>query len=282
MAATIIDGKAQAQVICNNLREDILALSKRGIVPGLAVVLVGDNPASQIYVRNKEKKAAELGMNGQIIRLPADISQDALAAQILALNANETVHGILVQLPLPAHIRASAITDLIAPEKDVDGFHPQNLGYLLAGRPKIIPCTALGCMELLKSTGVSITGAHAVVIGRSNIVGKPLSILLQLENATVTMCHSHTRNLAELCRTADILVCAVGQAKLVRSDMVKPGALVIDVGMNRDEKGLCGDAAYDEVKEIAGYITPVPGGVGPMTIAMLMHNTVQAAKCLHG
>ncbi|MDL2235168.1 bifunctional methylenetetrahydrofolate dehydrogenase/methenyltetrahydrofolate cyclohydrolase [Christensenellaceae bacterium OttesenSCG-928-L17] len=278
MGATIIDGKAQAQAVCAQLQKEISALISQGTVPGLSVILVGDDPASSVYVRNKEKRAAELGMHGQIIRMPADISQAALLEKIQALNNDPGVHGILVQLPLPAHICAQTVAAAVAPEKDVDGLHPENLGNLFAGHPTIVPCTPLGIQHLIKSTGVPLSGAHAVVIGRSNIVGKPVSMLLQMEHATVTMCHSRTKDLPALCRQADILVSAVGVRNLVRGDMVKPGAVVIDVGTNRNEGVLCGDVAFDEAKEVAGYITPVPGGVGPMTIAMLMQNTVQAAR----
>jgi methylenetetrahydrofolate dehydrogenase (NADP+)/methenyltetrahydrofolate cyclohydrolase len=242
------------------------------------VVLVGDDPASQVYVRNKARTCEELGFYSEVHRLPAETSQAELLELVARLNGQDNVHGILVQLPLPKHIEEKAVIDAIAVEKDVDGFHPVSVGNMVIGDDALLPCTPAGVIELLKRSGLSAAGKHAVVIGRSNIVGKPVSLLLQREHATVTMCHSRTPNLPELARQADIIVAAVGVPKLVKADWVKPGAVVIDVGVNRLPDGkLCGDVDFDEVAKVAGWITPVPGGVGPMTITMLMKNTLKAA-----
>lgn len=283
MTAPIINGKQISEEIRNHLRAEVEQLMKQGFTPGLAVVLVGEDPASQVYVRNKEKACHELGYYSEVHRLPADTSQANLLALVDKLNHQVNIHGILVQLPLPKHIDEKAVIDAISPEKDVDGFHPMNVGNLMIGDDSLLPCTPAGVIELIKRTGVEIAGKHAVVIGRSNIVGKPVSLLLQRENATVTMCHSRTANMKELTRLADILVVAIGRANFVDASYVKPGAVVIDVGMNRLENGkLAGDVDFESVKEISGPITPVPGGVGPMTITMLMQNTLIAAKRLQG
>lgn len=278
MCAIRIDGKQQAAAFCEALIPKIQRLQAAGIQPGLRVVLVGEDPASMLYVRNKKKKAFSLGIDGQVLHMPGSATQEEVIAQIQAYNLDERVHSILVQMPLPLHIDAHAVIGSIAPHKDADGFHIHNMGALFSGKPAIVPCTPLGIIALIKSTGRPIAGAHAVVVGRSMIVGKPVSILLQQENATVTMCHSQTRDLGALTRQADILVCAIGQPEWIRGNMIKPGAVVIDVGMNRREDGArCGDVAFEEASKVAGFITPVPGGVGPMTIAMLMGNTVNAA-----
>lgn len=283
MTAPIINGKQISEDIRKDLRAEVEQLVKQGITPGLAVVLVGEDPASQVYVRNKEKACHELGYYSEVHRLPADTSQADLLALVDKLNHQANIHGILVQLPLPKHIDEKAVIDAISPEKDVDGFHPINVGNLMIGDDSLLPCTPAGVIELIKRTGVEIAGKHAVVIGRSNIVGKPVSLLLQRENATVTMCHSRTANMKELTRLADILVVAIGCANFVDASYVKPGAVVIDVGMNRLDNGkLAGDVDFESVKEISGPITPVPGGVGPMTITMLMQNTLIAAKRLQG
>ncbi|MEG6587462.1 bifunctional methylenetetrahydrofolate dehydrogenase/methenyltetrahydrofolate cyclohydrolase FolD [Paenibacillus barengoltzii] len=283
MTAPIINGKQISEDIRKDLRAEVEQLVKQGFTPGLAVVLVGEDPASQVYVRNKEKACHELGYYSEVHRLPADTSQADLLALVDKLNHQANIHGILVQLPLPKHIDEKAVIDAISPEKDVDGFHPINVGNLMIGDDSLLPCTPAGVIELIKRTGVEIAGKHAVVIGRSNIVGKPVSLLLQRENATVTMCHSRTANMKELTRLADILVVAIGRANFVDASYVKPGAVVIDVGMNRLDNGkLAGDVDFESVKEISGPITPVPGGVGPMTITMLMQNTLIAAKRLQG
>jgi methylenetetrahydrofolate dehydrogenase (NADP+)/methenyltetrahydrofolate cyclohydrolase len=246
--------------------------------PGLSVLIAGDDPASKVYVRNKTLAAKEIGVRSELIELPGSVSEQQLLDQVAKLNANREVHGILVQLPLPKHIDSARVLETIAPAKDVDGFHEANLGALMAGRPGVVPCTPLGCMRLIEHAGVQIAGRHAVVLGRSNIVGKPVAMLLLQKDATVTICHSKTPELAAVTREADILVAAVGRAKLVGAAMVKPGACVIDVGINRLPDGkLAGDVDYDAVKQVAGWITPVPGGVGPMTIAMLLENCIRAA-----
>ncbi|CAM4267962.1 bifunctional methylenetetrahydrofolate dehydrogenase/methenyltetrahydrofolate cyclohydrolase FolD [Paenibacillus phoenicis] len=283
MTAPIINGKQISEDIRKDLRAEVEQLAKQGFTPGLAVVLVGEDPASQVYVRNKEKACHELGYYSEVHRLPAETPQEDLLALVDKLNHQANIHGILVQLPLPKHIDEKAVIDAISPEKDVDGFHPMNVGNLMIGDDSLLPCTPAGVIELIKRTGVEIAGKHAVVIGRSNIVGKPVSLLLQRENATVTMCHSRTANMKELTRLADILVVAIGRANFVDASYVKPGAVVIDVGMNRLVNGkLAGDVDFENVKEISGPITPVPGGVGPMTITMLMQNTLIAAKRLQG
>ncbi len=275
MSAKIIDGKAVAAQIRKELKGRVAELAARGHTPGLTVILVGEDPASQVYVRNKEKACAGAGMTGQVIRLPETTAQDALLQIIDGLNRDDAVHGILVQLPVPRHIDPWSVIMAIDPRKDVDGFHPMNTGALFSGEPCFVACTPRGCLELIQRAGVPIQGARAVVVGRSNIVGKPMAILLLQEHATVTICHSRTKDLAAICREADILVVAIGRANFITGDMVKPGACVIDVGMNRLPDGtLCGDVEYDKAAEVAGWITPVPGGVGPMTIAELLCNTV--------
>ena len=279
MSARIIDGKALAAAVKQEAAAGVAALKAQGIAPCLAVILVGEDPASQVYVRGKINDCAECGILSRSIRLPATATQAELLAQVAALAADDTVHGILVQLPLPAQIDERAVIDAIPPQKDVDGFSPVNVGRLQAGEPCFQPCTPAGCIRMIESTGTSIAGKHAVVIGRSNIVGKPAAMLLLAQNATVTVCHSKTQNLAQLCAGADILVAAVGRAGFVTGDMVKPGAVVIDVGINRGADGkLHGDVDFAAAAQKAAWITPVPGGVGPMTRAMLMHNTVLAAR----
>ncbi len=283
MSAQIISGKAISESIRQEIRAEVQRLQERGIRPGLVVILVGEDPASQVYVRNKAKACEELGYHSEVIRVPADTTQEALLALIDRYNADAAIHGILVQLPLPKHIEEKAVIDRIAVAKDVDGFHPVSVGNLMIGDDALLPCTPAGVIEMLRRSGISPAGKHAVVIGRSNIVGKPVSMLLLRENATVTMCHSRTPDLPQVARQADILVVAVGVAKLVKRDWVKPGAVVIDVGMNRLDNGkLAGDVDYEEAAEAAGWITPVPGGVGPMTITMLMSNTLKACKRAHG
>jgi methylenetetrahydrofolate dehydrogenase (NADP+)/methenyltetrahydrofolate cyclohydrolase len=279
MAATVIDGKEVAKTIREQLANEVKQLLNKGIRPGLAVILVGDDPASHSYVRGKEKGCEEVGIYSEVYRLPEATTQDELLERIGQLNENPNIHGILVQLPLPAHISEKAVIEAISPEKDVDGFHPANIGNMIIGEDTFLPCTPQGIVELIKRTGTELAGKHVVVVGRSNIVGKPVSLLLLQENATVSICHSRTKNLAELTRQADILVVAVGRAHLIGPEHVKPGAVVIDVGVNRIETGrLVGDVKFAEVAEIAGYITPVPGGVGPMTITMLLQNTIKSAK----
>ena len=279
MSAALIDGKQISEAIRGEIRQEVERLKAEGVTPGLVVILVGEDPASQVYVRNKAKACEQLGYYSEVVKLPADTTQEALLDLIGKYNRQDNVHGILVQLPLPKHIQEKAIIDAIAVEKDVDGFHPVSVGNLMIGDDALLPCTPSGVIELLKRTGNDPAGKHAVVIGRSNIVGKPVSMLLLRENATVTMCHSRTPNLPEMARQADILVVAVGVAKLVKKEWVKPGAVVIDVGMNRLPDGkLCGDVDYDDVLDVAGWVTPVPGGVGPMTITMLMANTLKSAK----
>ncbi|MDQ0194420.1 bifunctional methylenetetrahydrofolate dehydrogenase/methenyltetrahydrofolate cyclohydrolase FolD [Paenibacillus wynnii] len=283
MTAAIISGKQVSDEIRIDIAREVALLSERGAQPGLAVVLVGEDPASQVYVRNKEKSCVSLGFYSEVHRLSASTSQEELLAMIDDLNSRNEIDGILVQLPLPKHIDEKAVINAIAVEKDVDGFHPVNVGNLVIGDDSLLPCTPAGVIELIKRTGTGLAGKHAVVIGRSNIVGKPVSLLLQRENATVTMCHSRTANMAELCLQADILVVAIGRANFIDASYVKPGAVVIDVGMNRLDNGkLAGDVEYESAKEVAGYITPVPGGVGPMTITMLMSNTLIAAKRRRG
>lgn len=279
MAARILDGKSLAAQVRAAVKNEVAALSQRGIRPGLAVILAGDNPASRVYVRNKVLASEETGVHSQLIELPAHISEPALLDHVLALNDDRTIHGILVQLPLPEHIDAHKVLESVSPAKDVDGFHAANLGALVAGTAQMVPCTPAGVMRLLQHARVPLAGAHAVVIGRSNIVGKPLALLLLQQDATVTICHSKTRDLENVARSADILIAAVGRAKLVSGAMVKPGACVIDVGVNRASDGsLCGDVDFASASEVAGWITPVPGGVGPMTIAMLLENCVRAAR----
>ena len=277
--AQLIDGKAVAADIKAELRVRVEALKEKGVVPCLAVVMAGDNPASAIYVRNKRRACKDVGVESRYVKLDGDVTQQQVIDEINKLNADETVHSILVQLPLPKHIDENAVLDAILPEKDADGFHVVNAGRLLTGRDCTLPCTPAGCMELLRRSGVPMNGVDAVVVGRSNIVGKPMSLLLQQENCTVTMCHSRTKGLAEHVRRADIVVCAAGRQGLITADMIKPGAAVIDVGINRGEDGkISGDVDFESVSQVAGWITPVPGGVGPMTVAMLMRNAVIAAE----
>ena len=279
MSAHIIDGNALAQHWREQVARDCVALQARGVKPGLAVLLVGDNPASQVYVRNKVKACEQAGLHSVLEQLPADLSEFDLLARVDALNRDPLIHGILVQLPLPAHIDAHKVIEAIDPAKDVDGFHVASAGALMTGLPGFWPCTPHGCMKMLESIGYTLSGKHAVVIGRSNIVGKPMALMLLAQNATVTICHSRTVNLKALTLQADVIVAAVGQRNTVTADMVKPGAVVIDVGMNRNEAGkLCGDVDFEAVRQIAGHITPVPGGVGPMTIAMLLVNTLESAR----
>ena len=279
MSAHIIDGNALAQHWREQVARDCVALQARGVKPGLAVLLVGDNPASQVYVRNKVKACGQAGLHSVLEQLPADLSESDLLARVDALNRDPLIHGILVQLPLPAHIDAHKVIEAIDPAKDVDGFHVASAGALMTGMPGFWPCTPHGCMKMLESIGYSLSGKHAVVIGRSNIVGKPMALMLLAQNATVTICHSRTVNLKAITLQADVIVAAVGQRNTVTADMVKPGAVVIDVGMNRNEAGkLCGDVDFEAVRHIAGHITPVPGGVGPMTIAMLLVNTLESAR----
>lgn len=283
MSAQILDGKALAAEIRSEVKTQVAALAEKGVSTALAVILVGDDSASQVYVRNKIKACADTGIRSLEFRMPAETTQQQLLAKIAELNADESVDGILVQLPLPKQINADAVISAIDPAKDVDGFHVANAGALVTGKQGFVPCTPFGVMRLIKKSGVNPRGKSAVIVGRSNIVGKPMALLLLAADATVTVAHSRTPDLCAVTRNADILVAAVGRAKLIKVDMVKPGAVVIDVGMNRDENGkLCGDVDFAEVKEIAGSITPVPGGVGPMTIAMLMQNTVLAAQMRRG
>ena len=279
MSAHIIDGNALAQHWREQVARDCVALQARGVKPGLAVLLVGDNPASQVYVRNKVKACEQAGLHSVLEQLPADLSESDLLERVEALNRDPLIHGILVQLPLPAHIDAHKVIEAIDPAKDVDGFHVASAGALMTGLPGFWPCTPHGCMKMLESIGYTLSGKHAVVIGRSNIVGKPMALMLLAQNATVTICHSRTVNLKAITLQADVIVAAVGQRNTVTADMVKPGAVVIDVGMNRNEAGkLCGDVDFEAVRQVAGHITPVPGGVGPMTIAMLLVNTLESAR----
>lgn len=276
----IISGKEVSAAIRQKIREDAQTLRENhGIQPGLAVILVGNDPASQIYVRNKQKACEEVGFHAFEYRLSENSTEEQLLDLIGVLNKDNKVHGILVQLPLPDHIDPQTVINTISPDKDVDAFHPMNVGKIMIGDYEFLPCTPAGVMELIDSTGVEISGKNCVVVGRSNIVGKPMAMLLLHRNATVTICHSRTKNLAEICASADILVSAVGKAHFIKADMVKEGAMVIDVGMNHDENGkLCGDVEFAEVEPKTSYITPVPGGVGPMTITMLMKNTLRAAE----
>jgi len=285
MIGTIIDGKRIAQQIRDELKVEVARLRRdRGITPGLAAVLVGDNPASKVYVNMKAKACDEVGIHSEKIQLPAETKQDHLIDVVHELNRDEQIHGILIQLPLPTHLDEHKVLTEVSPNKDVDGFHPLNLGQLLSAKfwnelPPFVPCTPAGCIKLIESTGTEIEGKNSVVVGRSVIVGKPVAMLLLAKQATVSIAHSRTRNLKEVCRQADILVVAAGKAKLVTADMIKPGAVVIDVGTNRvGEKQLVGDVDFESAQNVAGFITPVPGGVGPMTIAMLLKNTVESAK----
>ncbi|ANY68744.1 bifunctional 5,10-methylene-tetrahydrofolate dehydrogenase/5,10-methylene-tetrahydrofolate cyclohydrolase [Paenibacillus sp. BIHB 4019] len=283
MSAHIILGKQISDLIREEIGADTASLKEKGVVPGLAVVLVGDDPASKVYVGSKEKACQQLGLYSEVHRLAESASEEEVLALIAKLNVQDNINGILVQLPLPKHINEKAVIDAIRVEKDVDGFHPESVGNLVIGDDSLLPCTPAGVIELIKRSGVNIAGKHAVVIGRSNIVGKPVAMLLLREHATVTICHSKTANMEEIAKQADILVVAIGKAKAIDSRFVKPGAVVIDVGINRLPDGkLAGDVDYEDCLETAGYITPVPGGVGPMTITMLIQNTIKAAKRANG
>ena len=279
MTAKIIDGNALARQIRAEVAGRTTALKARGILPALSIILVGEDPASLVYTKHKVNDSTETGLNATLERFPANMAESELLARIDALNRDPAVHGILVQLPLPGHMDSSKVTEAIAPEKDVDGFHVASAGALMVGRPGFWPCTPYGCMKMVESIGYDLKGKHAVVIGRSNIVGKPMAMMLLARNATVTICHSATRDLKAMTLQADVVVAAVGKRNVLTADMVKPGAVVIDVGMNRNDQGkLCGDVDFDGVKAVAGWITPVPGGVGPMTRAMLLVNTLEAAE----
>lgn len=279
MTAQLIDGNALSKQLRADVARRAAALRARGITPGLAVVLVGENPASQVYVRNKVKACEDSGLHSVLEKYPATLSEADLLARVDALNKDPAIHGILVQLPLPAHIDAHKVIEAISPAKDVDGFHVASAGALMVGQPGFWPCTPYGCMKMLESIHYDLKGKHAVVIGRSNIVGKPMALMLLQKNATVTICHSATKDLKAMTLQADVIVAAVGKRNVLTADMVKPGAVVLDVGMNRNDEGkLCGDVDFEGVKEVAGYITPVPGGVGPMTITMLLVNTLEAAE----
>lgn len=279
MTAQLIDGNALSKQLRADVAARVTALKARGITPGLAVILVGDNAASQVYVRNKVKACEDTGMHSVLETWPASMTEAELLARVDAMNNDPTIHGILVQLPLPAHMNAQRVIEAISPEKDVDGFHIASAGALMTGLPGFWPCTPYGCMKMLESIGYDLKGKHAVVIGRSNIVGKPMAMMLLQQNATVTICHSATKDLKAMTLQADVIVAAVGKRNVLTADMVKPGAVVLDVGMNRNDEGkLCGDVDFAGVKEVAGYITPVPGGVGPMTITMLMVNTLESAE----
>ncbi|WP_374493075.1 bifunctional methylenetetrahydrofolate dehydrogenase/methenyltetrahydrofolate cyclohydrolase FolD [Brachymonas sp.] len=279
MTAQLINGNELSKQLRAEVAQRTTALRARGITPGLAVILVGDNPASQVYVRNKVKACEEAGLHSVLEKYDASMTEAELLARVEALNADASIHGILVQLPLPDHIHAQRVIEAISPAKDVDGFHVASAGALMTGMPGFWPCTPYGCMKMLESIHYDLRGKHAVVIGRSNIVGKPMALMLLAKDATVTICHSRTPDLKAQTLQADVIVAAVGRRNTVTADMVKPGAVVIDVGMNRNDAGkLCGDVDFDAVKEVAGYITPVPGGVGPMTITMLLVNTLESAE----
>ena len=279
MTAQRIDGNALSQKLRAEVSSRTAALKAKGITPGLAVILVGENPASQVYVRNKVKACQESGLHSLLEKYPEDLTEKALLARIESLNQDPSIHGILVQLPLPKHIDAQKVIEAISPNKDVDGFHIASAGALMTGMPGFWPCTPYGCMKMLESIAYDLKGKHAVVIGRSNIVGKPMALMLLQKNATVTICHSATPNLKAMTLQADVIVAAVGKRNVLTADMVKPGAVVLDVGMNRNDEGkLCGDVDFEGVEKVASYITPVPGGVGPMTITMLLVNTLEAAE----
>jgi methylenetetrahydrofolate dehydrogenase (NADP+)/methenyltetrahydrofolate cyclohydrolase len=279
MTAQLIDGNALSQQLRAQVAADTAQLKAQGLTPGLAVVLVGDNPASQVYVRNKVKACHDAGLHSVLEKYAADMSEEALLARVEALNDDPNIHGILVQLPLPAHIDAQKVIEAISPLKDVDGFHIASAGALMTGMPGFWPCTPYGCMKMLESIGYNLRGKHAVVIGRSNIVGKPMALMLLQQNATVTICHSATQDLKAHTLQADVIVAAVGKRNVLTADMVKPGAIVLDVGMNRNDEGkLCGDVDFEGVRQVASHITPVPGGVGPMTITMLLVNTLESAQ----
>ena len=279
MTATLLDGNALGQKLRTGFKQRAEELATLGTRPGLAVILVGDDPASQVYVRNKVNACAQAGFHSEKHTYPADVSPQTVLDTIVALNADPNIHGILVQLPLPKHFDAEAVLDAIAPEKDVDGFRAENVGALVQGHPCFIPCTPYGAMKFFEDAGISLKGKEAVVVGRSNIVGKPMALLLMHAGATVTVCHSQTRDLKAHCQRAEILVAAVGKPKMITGDMIRPGAVVIDVGINRLPDGkLCGDVDFESAKEVAAFITPVPGGVGPMTITMLLANTLESAE----
>jgi methylenetetrahydrofolate dehydrogenase (NADP+)/methenyltetrahydrofolate cyclohydrolase len=279
MTAQRIDGNALSHILRADVTKRATALKAKGITPGLAVILVGENPASQVYVRNKVKACHDSGLHSLLEKYPDTLTQEALLDRIGALNQDTSIHGILVQLPLPKHIDAQKVIEAISPAKDVDGFHIASAGALMTGMPGFWPCTPYGCMKMLESIGYELKGKHAVVIGRSNIVGKPMALMLLQKNATVTICHSATHDLKAITLQADVIVAAVGKRNILTAEMVKPGAVVLDVGMNRNEEGkLCGDVDFAGVEQVAGYITPVPGGVGPMTITMLLVNTLEAAE----
>ncbi len=279
MTAQLIDGNALSKQLRADVSARVTALKAKGVTPGLAVILVGDNPASQVYVRNKVKACEETGMHSVLETWPASMTEAELLARVDAMNRDRSIHGILVQLPLPPHMNAQRVIEAISPEKDVDGFHVASAGALMTGLPGFWPCTPYGCMKMLESIGYDLKGKHAVVIGRSNIVGKPMAMMLLQQNATVTICHSATKDLKAMTLQADVIVAAVGKRNVLTADMVKPGAVVLDVGMNRNDEGkLCGDVDFAGVREVASHITPVPGGVGPMTITMLMVNTLESAE----
>ena len=283
MTAQIINGKEIAAAVRQEICKEVEELKEKGFVPGLAVILVGDNQASQTYVRNKEKACLDLGMHSVLIKKPATLSQEELIENINELNQDDSIHGILVQLPLPNHIDEKAIIEAISPDKDVDGFHPINIGRMMTGQSAFLPCTPYGVMVMLQHINYNLEGKHVVVVGRSNIVGKPQGQLMLNANATVTICHSKTKDLAYYTKQADVIVAAVGKRNTITADHIKEGAVIIDVGMNRNDEGkLCGDVDYEGVLEKASYVTPVPGGVGPMTITMLMKNTVQSAQKAYG
>lgn len=282
MTAQRLDGKLVAAQLTSEVKQEITKFQDRyGILPGLAVVIVGEDPASNVYVGRKHRACLDTGIHSTVVRLQETADEAELLAVIDGLNADRAVHGILVQLPLPRHIHADKVLARIRPDKDVDGFHPVNVGNLCVGRETLVPCTPYGIIKMLELQGIPIEGQRAVIIGRSNIVGKPLAMLLMARNATVTVCHSRTKELAAICRQGDILVAAIGKPEFVTGDMVKPGATVIDVGINRVSGKLVGDVKFAEAAEVAGHITPVPGGVGPLTIAMLLHNTLKAAELQH-
>ena len=288
MVATILDGKGIAKQIRAELAEETSAfVEAHGVKPVLAAVLVGEDPASEVYVRSKQRACERVGLGSHLHRLPADVTEQELLDLVTRLNEDASIHGILVQLPLPGHICESRVLDLIDPLKDVDAFHPQNVGLISQGRPRYLPCTPHGILQLLHRCDITVSGKHAVIVGRSDIVGKPMAMMLASRssstgpegaNATVTVCHSRTADLAAITRQADILIAAIGKAKFITAEMVKPGAAVIDVGINRTDEGLVGDVDFDSVKQVAGHITPVPGGVGPLTVTMLLYNTLNAAK----
>ena len=279
MTAQLIDGNALSRQLRTEVSERVSALKAQGLTPGLAVILVGENPASQVYVRNKVKACEDTGMHSVLEKYEASMTESELLARVEALNSDPSIHGILVQLPLPAHMDAQKVIEAISPAKDVDGFHIASAGALMTGMAGFWPCTPYGCMKMLESIGYDLKGKHAVVIGRSNIVGKPMALMLLQQNATVTICHSATSDLKAMTLQADVIVAAVGKRNVLTADMVKPGAVVLDVGMNRNDEGkLCGDVDFEGVRQVASYITPVPGGVGPMTITMLMVNTLESAE----